>query len=118
MAHPQTLKIKKYINSIRQCILSVVGSVYCHFSAVYTKMFNFRRITIFCSEKRLSKHTMTICSKNLGGMAPLLPPGYAYALEPRRKFSAYATVPNIARWISGWVPPVACRRLVMLRATA
>jgi len=45
-------------------------------------MFNFRRITLFCLEKRLSKHKMTIFSKNLGGMAPLAPP---------RKFSAYAT---------------------------
>jgi len=39
-----------------------------------TKMFDFRRMTIFCLEKRLSKHKMTIFSKNLGrGMAPLAP---------------------------------------------
>jgi len=32
----------------------------------------FRRITLFCFEKRLSKHKMTIFSTNLeGGMAPL-----------------------------------------------
>ena len=37
------------------------------------KMFDFRRITLFCLEKRLSKHKMTIFSKNLGGMAPLPP---------------------------------------------
>ena len=30
-------------------------------------MFNFRRITPFCFEKRLSKHKMTIYSTNLGG---------------------------------------------------
>jgi len=41
-------------------------------------MFDFRRITLLCLEKRLSKHKMTMFSKNLGGMAPLAPPGYAY----------------------------------------
>jgi len=65
--------------------------VYCQYSAVYTKMFKFRRITLYCLEKRLSKHKMTILSKNLGGMAPLAPPGYVYVLAPLRKFSAYAT---------------------------
>jgi len=46
---------------------------------VVAKMFDFTRITLFCLEKRLSKHKMTIFSKNLGGgMAPLPPPGYAY----------------------------------------
>jgi len=42
-------------------------------------MFDFRQITLFCLEKRASKHKMTIFSKNLGG--PWLfwpPPGYAY----------------------------------------
>jgi len=43
-----------------------------------TKMFDFRRITLFCLEKRLSKHKMTIFSKNLGGMAPFAPSGYTY----------------------------------------
>jgi len=38
------------------------------------KMFDSWRITLFCLEKRLSKHKMTIFSKNLGGgMAPLPP---------------------------------------------
>ena len=65
MAPPQTLKIKKCINSIRQCILSV-----------YTKMLNFRRITLFCLEKCLSKHKMTIFSKNLAtDMTPWPPNG-------------------------------------------
>jgi len=31
------------------------------------KMFDFRRTTLFCLEKRLSKHEMTIFSKNWGG---------------------------------------------------
>jgi len=44
------------------------------------KMFDFRRITLFCLEKRLAKHKMTIFSKNLGGYGPFGPPGYAYAL--------------------------------------
>jgi len=30
------------------------------------KMFDFRRMTLFCLEKRLSKHKITIFSKNLG----------------------------------------------------
>jgi len=38
-------------------------------------MFDFRRITLLCLEKRLSTQKMTIFSKNLGeGMAPLAPP--------------------------------------------
>ena len=42
-------------------------------------MFDFRRITLFYLEKRLSKHKMTIYSKNfVGGMAPFALPGYAY----------------------------------------
>ena len=39
------------------------------------KLFDTRRITLFSLQKRLSKHKMTIFSKNLGGMAPLLPLG-------------------------------------------
>ena len=49
-------------------------------------MFNFRRITLFCSEKRLSKHKMTIFSKTLGGHGPFAPPGYDYALSPVANF--------------------------------
>jgi len=42
-------------------------------------MFNFRRITVFCLEKRLSKHKMTIFSKKFLGAWPLCPPaGYTY----------------------------------------
>jgi len=41
---------------------------------VGAKMLDFRRITLFCWEKRLSKHKMTIFSKNLGGAWPLCPP--------------------------------------------
>jgi len=37
------------------------------------KMFDFRRMTLFCFEKRLSKHKMTILSENLGGMDLLSP---------------------------------------------
>jgi len=37
-------------------------------------MYDFRRITLLCLEKRLSKHNMTICSKNLGGHGTLSPP--------------------------------------------
>jgi len=34
-------------------------------------MLDFRRITLFCLEKRLSKHKMAIFSKNFGGNGPL-----------------------------------------------
>jgi len=44
-------------------------------------MFDFRRITLFCLEKRLSKHKVTIFSKILGGHGPFGPPGYAYDLN-------------------------------------
>ena len=37
-------------------------------------MFDFRRITSFCLEIRLSKHKMTICSKHWGGMVLLAAP--------------------------------------------
>jgi len=44
-------------------------------------MFDFRQITLFCLEKRLLKHKMTLFSKTLGGPWPLCPPGYAYDLK-------------------------------------
>jgi len=43
-------------------------------------MSDFRRILPFCLEKRLSKHKMTVSSKNLGGMAPF--PPLATAMAP------------------------------------
>jgi len=42
------------------------------------QMFDFRRITLFCLEKRFFKHKMTMFSKIWGVMAPLAPPVYAY----------------------------------------
>ena len=38
------------------------------------KKFDCRRITLFCLEKRLSEHKMTIFSKKLGGHGPFAPP--------------------------------------------
>ena len=38
------------------------------------KMSDFRRITLLCLEKRLSKHKMAIFSKHLGGHGPFRPP--------------------------------------------
>jgi len=38
------------------------------------KIFDFRRITLVCLEKRLSKHKMTICSKMFWGHGPFAPP--------------------------------------------
>ena len=37
------------------------------------EMFDFRRITLFCLENRLSKHKMTIFSKNFGRYGPFRP---------------------------------------------
>jgi len=37
------------------------------------KMFDSRRITLFYVEKRLLKHEMTVCSKNLGVHGPFAP---------------------------------------------
>ena len=36
-------------------------------------MFEFRRMTLFCLEKRLLKHKMTMFYKNLGGHGPFSP---------------------------------------------
>jgi len=41
------------------------------------KMFDFRRITLFCLGYCFSRHKMTICSKNWGAWPPS-PPGYTY----------------------------------------
>jgi len=41
---------------------------------VGAEMLDFRRIKLFCFEKRHSKHKMTIFSKNLGGRGPFGPP--------------------------------------------
>jgi len=38
-------------------------------------------IILFCLDKRLSKHKMTIFSKSLGGNDPFAPPGYAYGAK-------------------------------------
>jgi len=45
-------------------------------------MFDFTRITLFCSEKRISKHKMTYFLKIGGGHGPFSPPGYAYVSDP------------------------------------
>jgi len=45
-------------------------------------MVNFRRITLFCLEKRLPKHKTTILSKNLGGHDPFDPPWLRLRFDP------------------------------------
>ena len=53
------------------------------------KMLDLRRITLFCLEKNLSKHKMTIFLKILGGsLWPL--PGYAYG--SLKRISTYSIV--------------------------
>ena len=56
-------------------------------------MHEFRRITLFCLEKRLSKHKITIISKNLGGHGPFGPPGYAHA-QQKTFTNYYALFPS------------------------
>ena len=70
---------------------SLFGIVYCQYSAVYTKMFNFRRITLFCLEKRLSKHKWLYFLKIWGEAWHLWPSWLRLCFGPPRKFSAYAT---------------------------
>jgi len=48
-------------------------------------MFDFRRITLFCLEKHLSKHKMAIFSNNFGEAMAL--PGYAYVRNVSRAHS-------------------------------
>jgi len=58
-------------------------------------MIDFRRITLFCLKKRLSRHKMTVFSKHLGGSWPLCPPGYANATKQIiRKYSAFKGAPK------------------------
>jgi len=45
------------------------------------KMLDFRQISLFCLEKRLSKHKMTIFSKSLGGHSPFRPHWLRLCLE-------------------------------------
>ena len=60
------------------------------------KMFDFWRITLFCSEKRLSKHKITIFSKNFRGTMPY--PGYAYVKRLRDAYNnAYRFMHYIPR---------------------
>ena len=50
------------------------------------KMFDFRRITLFCLEKRLSKHKMTIFSKNWGWHGFFRPPPWLRLCRERQRF--------------------------------
>jgi len=54
-------------------------------------MFHFRQITLFCLEKRLSKHKITIF-QNLGGITPLAPSGYAYGSDSLSIFCNKGTI--------------------------
>jgi len=47
-------------------------------------MLDFRQITLFCWENRLSKHKMPKCSETWGH-GPVGPPGYAYPVNTVRR---------------------------------
>ena len=77
-------------------------------------MFDFRQKALFCLGYRLSKHKMTINSKNFGGHGPFGPPlGHAYDpaptdwartglhnIRPARAFSVVRHVPKARPRIS------------------
>jgi len=71
------------------------------------KMFDSRRITLFCLEKRLSKHKMTIFSKNFVGVWPLWPP-LATPMEPDPGVGVQSPSPINFGWLEPeleiWVP--------------
>jgi len=81
-------------------------------------MFDIRRITWFCFEKRLSKHKMTICSKNLGGPWPLWPPpGYAYVVMSALK-NFPLKILNFSRLWKTWLLSNAASLLTATRLSA
>ena len=54
------------------------------------KTSDFRRVTLVCLEKRFSKHTMTVFSKNVGGHGLFSPPATSttsYLVRWRNAFS-------------------------------
>jgi len=46
-------------------------------------MFDFRRITLICMEKRFSKHKKTVFAKHFGGHGPFAPPWLRLCSEPK-----------------------------------
>jgi len=77
------------------------------------KMFAFGRITLFCLEKRLSKHKMTICSKNLGrAMTPLVSPLLRLCLiRSLPKIIFYSNQFFLRKMLGTWYGPVGTRFL-------
>jgi len=73
--------------------------MYKQYSAVYTKMFNFRRITLFCLEKTPLKAQNDYIFYKFVGHDPFAPPLATTMLRvPPRKFSAHATV-SLSRFL-------------------
>jgi len=44
-------------------------------------MFDFQGLALFCLEKCLSRHKMTVFSKNFRGALAPFPPGYVYGVD-------------------------------------
>jgi len=57
-------------------------------------MFDLTGITLFCLEKRLSKHKITIFSKILGEHGSFGHPGYAYVARPALCMSRISQNPS------------------------
>jgi len=82
-------------------------------------MFDFRRITLFCLEKRLLKHKMTIFSQNLRGHGPFAPPGYDYGFNTsgmcvKNNTSIYVARTSRNKKSTTWISIVACCHSVKL----
>jgi len=72
LQHQPVAQVNLFFASVHE--LPVMNSSVASPKIGGAKMFDFRRITLFCLEKRLSKHKMTMFSKNVGGEWPLWPP--------------------------------------------
>jgi len=72
------------------------------------QIFDFRCKTLFCLEKRLSKHKMTIFSKHFGGPWPLWPtPDYAYGYRHPRHPDRHYYLLTFYRVLASGPPAVA-----------
>jgi len=71
-------------------------------------MFDFRRITLFCLEKCLSKHKMIIFSKNLGENGPF-PPLATPMCDTNIFASSYCLLVHFYAYTYVWEKVCVCR---------
>ena len=86
----------------------------------WPKSFDFRRVTPFCLEKRLSKHKMAIFSKNCGSMAPLPPWLRPCCVTGVRQFRLEPAQHSLLELFSVrimWLKLTACQKLLQTQET-